>query len=115
MNNIPVIALKSKVKENRFLAAGLDAGDWSDPELDVTLKDIRNAYLIWRLDFTRPTDEDLEEHKEMSRKHKQFMQEKFGDDAIVSFDVDEWLKYYKPVHLEISQEEFEHVKGIAGL
>jgi len=115
MRKIPVIALKNKSKENRFLAASMDVGDWDDPELDVALVDIGNAFLIWRKDLTQPTDEDLENVKEGSIQHKKYMVEKFGEDAIVSFDVEEWLKHYEPIHLEITEEQFEIAKDNAEL
>lgn len=110
---IPVIALKNKLKENRFLAANMDVGDWEDPDLDVAIDDIGNAFLIWRKDLTKPTDEDLENVKEASARHKKYMFDKFGENAIVSYDVEEWLKHYDPVDLEITKEQFEQAKEIA--
>lgn len=115
MRKIPVIALKNKSKENRFLAANMDVGDWSDPELDVALDDIGNAFLIWRKDLTQPTNDDLEDVKRGSIQHKKYMIEKYGKDAIVSYDVEEWLKYYEPIYLEITKEQFEIAKGNAEL
>jgi hypothetical protein len=110
---IPVMAFKSKSKENRFLAANIDVGDWSDPDLDVLLDNIENASLIWRKDLTKPTDKDLNKLKELSAEHKKHMIEKFGDNAMISFDVEEWLKHYDPVHLEITRKQFNHAKEIA--
>lgn len=115
MRKIPVIALKNKSKENRFLAANMDVGDWDDLELDVALDDIGNAFLIWRKDLEKPTEEDLENVKQGSIQHKKYMIEKYGKDAIVSFDVEEWLKYYEPIHLEITEEQFEIAKYNAEL
>jgi len=115
MRKIPVIALKNKSKENRFLAANMDVGDWSDPELDVSLDDIENGFLIWRKDLEKPTEEDLENVKEESARHKKYMLEKFGKAAIVSYDVEGWLKHYEPIHLEITEEQFEIAKDNAEL
>lgn len=109
---IPVIALKNKSKENRFLAAHMDVGDWEDPELDVTLNDIGNAFLIWRKDLTQPTEKDVEEVKQDSIQYKKYMIEKFGKSAMISYDVEEWLKHYEPINLEISAEQFELLKKI---
>jgi hypothetical protein len=115
MRKIPVIALKNKSKENRFLAANMDVGDWDDPELDVALDDIENAFLIWKYDLTQPTDEALNVLKEESARHKKYMIDKFGDNAMVSFDVEEWLKYYEPIHLEITEEQLDKAKKNAEL
>lgn len=112
MKSIPVIVLKNKSKENRYLAASMDVGDWDDPDLDVTQDEIQNAFMIWRKDLTKPTEEDLALVKEESEAHKKYMNEKFGKEAVVSYDVEKWLKYYEPVHLEITKEQYEHARNL---
>jgi hypothetical protein len=59
MNTIPVIVLKNKLKEDRYLASSIDVGDWEDPDLDVTLNDIESAFIVWRKDFKKPNEEDV--------------------------------------------------------
>ncbi|WP_445506826.1 hypothetical protein [Niallia sp. 03190] len=113
MKTVPVIALKNKSKENRYLAANMDVGDWSDPELDVSIDEIGNAFLIWRKDLSKPTEKDIDEVKAASEAYKKFMFEKFGENAIVSFDFEKLLKEYDPVDLEITREQFEQAKEIA--
>ena len=108
MNKIPVIAFKNKSKESRFLAASLDVGDWSDEDLDVSIEDIENAFMIWRKDLSAPNEQDVESLKAESAAHKKIMRDKFGPDAMVSFDMEEILNFYDPVHLEITKEQYEH-------
>ncbi|MFS0560118.1 hypothetical protein AB1K91_05215 [Terribacillus sp. 179-K 1B1 HS] len=112
---IPVIAFKNKNKDNRYLAASMDAGDWSDEDLDVTLRDIGCAYLVWREDLSKPDQADIEQLLESSRKYKQFMKDNFGDDAMVSFDVDGWLEMYDPVKLEITEKQLQQAKEMGEL
>lgn len=107
---IPVMAFKNKSKENRFLALSIDHGDFNDPELDVSLDNVEDAFLIYREDLTKPTDKDLDNVKAESEAHKKYLLDKFGENAFSSFDVEEWLKHYDPVHLEITQEQFEMAK-----
>ncbi|KAB8139286.1 hypothetical protein F9U64_01285 [Gracilibacillus oryzae] len=107
---IPVIAFKNKAKEDRYLANGPDAGDWDDEELDVHIDDIQNAFLIWRIDKTKPTQEDLENIIKESREHKQNMIERFGDASLISYDVEKWLEDYEAAWIEITKEQLEASK-----
>lgn len=113
MSKIPVMVLKNKSKENRFLAASMDAGDWDDPDLDVTKENIKNAFMVWRKDLSPTTEKDLEQLKSDSAAYKKLMIKKFGDDAIISFDVEKWLEHYDPVHLEITKSDFERARNLA--
>lgn len=110
MKTIPVIAFKNKAKDNRFLCNGPDAGDWSDEELDVHIDDIQNAFMIWRKDFSKPNQSDVDNLLEESKMHKKNMKARFGDSATISFDVEEWLEHYEPINIEITQEQFEEVE-----
>ncbi|WP_163538279.1 hypothetical protein [Gracilibacillus sp. YIM 98692] len=110
MNTIPVIAFKNKAKKDRFLSNGPDAGDWSDDDLDVSVSEIENAFMIWRGDLTKPTDKDVEALKEESKAHKNFMLDQYGTDAVINFDVEQWLEQYEPVNLEITKEQWELAK-----
>jgi hypothetical protein len=112
MSKIPVMVLKNKSKEDRYLAASMDVGDWSDEDLDLKIDEIENAFMVWRKDLSKPTDQDLEQLKKESAAHKKFMIEKFGDDALISYDVEKWLEYYEPIHLEITEEQFEHARDL---
>lgn len=112
MGKVPVIAFKNKSKEDRYLAQSMDVGDWEDPDLDVDGKEIENAYMIWRNDLTKPTEQDFESVKAASAAHKKYMLDRFGPDAMVSFDMEEILKIYEPVHLEITQEQYKHALSL---
>jgi hypothetical protein len=106
---VPVMALKNKSKENRYLAASIDVGDWSDEDLDVSIDDIENAFMIWKKDFSKPNEQDVDQLKAESEAYKKMMVGKFGKDAIISFDVEKWLQFYEPVNIEITREQFENV------
>lgn len=113
MKKIPVIAFKNKSKESRYLAASMDVGDWSDEDLDVSVEDIENAFMIWKNDLSNPSDQDVEVLKAESAAHKKIMREKFGPDAMVTLDMEEILKFYEPVHLEITKDQHDHALEIA--
>lgn len=91
----------------------MELGDWDDKNLDVTINNIECAFLIWRTDFSKPNERDIEKLKAESAEYKKFMLEKFGNDAIISFDVEKWLEYYEPVHLEITREQYEQARELA--
>lgn len=112
MKTVPVIVLKNKSKENRYLAASIDVGDWEDPDLDVKIDEIEHAFMIWNKNLTKPTEQDLENVKAVSAAHKKIMIDKFGPDAMVSFDMEEILKIYEPVHLEITKDQYEHALSL---
>ncbi|WP_077623824.1 hypothetical protein [Sediminibacillus massiliensis] len=113
MNKIPVIAFKNKSKDERYLAASMDVGDWSDEELDVSINEIENAMMIWREDLSKPDEQDVDNLITLSEAHKKFLKDKFGDDAYVSFDVKAWLEIYEPINLDITSEQFEHAFDLA--
>lgn len=112
MDTIPVIALKNKSKEGRYLAAHMDVGDWDDPDLDVEIDEIENAFLIYREDLSKPGEKDIEQLKAESETYKKFMFDKFGEDALVTFDMEKWLQVYEPVHLEITREQLEYARDL---
>lgn len=103
---IPVMLLKNKAKDEHFLASGVDFIDEGDPDGDVTLKYVENAFAIVRNDFQAPTNEDLERVKAMSVEHKKNMIAKFGEHAVVFYDVEKWLQSYKPINVEITLEQY---------
>ncbi|WP_182200110.1 hypothetical protein [Paraliobacillus salinarum] len=107
MKTVSVIAFKNKDKDNRFLSNGMDAGDWSDEDLDVHIDNIENAFMIWRKDFSKPTENDVDDLLKQSQAHKKLMIKRFGDDAIINFDVENWLIQYEPINLEITKEQFQ--------
>lgn len=111
-NMVPVIVLKNKNKDNRYLASHMDFGDWEDPDLDVTFDNIDCAYMIWREDLSLPDASDVEEVRKFSEIHKKYMIDKFGEDAFVSFDFEEILKVYEPQNIEISYGTFEIAKDL---
>ncbi|MEK3756781.1 hypothetical protein MHB73_21310 [Bacillus sp. FSL K6-6483] len=107
---IPVIVFKSKSKQDRYLAVNPDAGDWSDPDLDVSIKDIERARMIVRDDLTKPDASDVEAWRRFTNGFKKAMRKNYGYDAPISFDVELWLKHYEPVNIELTQEQFEAAK-----
>lgn len=109
---VSVMVLKNKSKENRYLAASPDDGDWEDPDLDVTLEDIENGYMIWRNDFSPPTEKEFEAAKKTFAEYKRVMQERFGPDAFIGLDFDQVVKDYEPVNIEISLDQFEYAKHL---
>ncbi|CDQ41486.1 hypothetical protein [Virgibacillus salexigens] len=102
---IPAIAFKNKNKIDRYLSNGLDAGDWSDEDLEVAHESLEDAFLIIREDHSVPTDEDVEALIEESKAYKKFMIDKFGDN-LISFDVEKWLEHYEPVLVELTEEQY---------
>lgn len=111
-NMVPVIVLKNKTKDNRYLASHMDFGDWEDPDLDVTFDNIDCAYMIWRDDLSVPDALDVEEVRKFSEIHKKYMLDKFGEDTFVSFDFEEILKVYEPKNVEIPYGTFEIAKDL---
>lgn len=111
---IPVMVLRNKTNPERYLAADADVGDWDDENLDVTMAEIQNAYMIIRKDLAVPTAADFEEHKSFQAKWKQMMIEKFGDDAFISLDFDAVCEHYEPINIEITQEQYEYAKELNG-
>lgn len=109
---VPVIVLRNKVNQDRFLAANMDVGDWDDENLDIKMDDIQNAYMIVRNDLQPVTQEDFENHKKMHADYKKAMIERYGDNAFISLDFEEVLKAYEPVKIEITQEQYEYAKSL---
>lgn len=112
MNNVPVMVLRNKTNAERFLAADIDVGDWDDPNLDVTLKDIQNAYMIIRKDLSVPTEADFEEHKNIHAEHKRVLTEKFGSNTLISLDFEGACEAYEPINIEITQEQYNQAKEL---
>ena len=109
---VPVIVLRNKVNQDRYLAANMDVGDWDDENLDITMDDIQNAYMIVRNDLQPVTKEDFENHKQLHADHKKNMIDKYGDNAFISLDFEGVCEAYEPVNIEITQEQYEHAKSL---
>jgi hypothetical protein len=105
---IPVMVLRNKTNSERYLAACMEVGDWSDENLDVTINNIQNAYIIVRKDLAAPTSEDFEEHKASHIEFNRHMIEKFGDSAFISLDFEGVCEAYEPVNIEISYEQYKY-------
>lgn len=103
---VPVIVLKHKQKEGRYLAADIDVADFSDPDGDVTMDDIQDAFIIVRNDRQKPGQLEIDEVIAHSEAHKTYMHEKFGDRASVSYDVAKWLETYEPVNIDMPVDKF---------
>jgi hypothetical protein len=113
VNMIMAIVLRNKTNQDRYLAASMDVGDWEDENLDVTIDHIQNAYLIIRKDLSIPTIADFEEHKTLHARHKQYMIDKFGEDALIGLDFEGACEHYEPVNIEITQEQYDYSKELA--
>ncbi|CAM4100348.1 hypothetical protein L1N85_10850 [Paenibacillus alkaliterrae] len=112
MNKIPVMVLRNKTNADRYLAANIDVGDWDDENLDVTMNDIQNAYMIVRKDLAVPTVSDFEEHKDYHAKWKQILTKKYGNDAFISMDFEGVCEAYEPINIEITKEQYEYAKEL---
>lgn len=106
ITTIPVIVLKHRNKEGRYLANGIDCTDWSDPDGDVTMEDIENAFIIVRDDRSKPDLTDVQKLRAESAAYKKYMIERYGEDAIVNFDVERWLVDYDPINIDMPVEKF---------
>lgn len=113
MNKVPVMVLRNKTNPSRYLAASMDVGDWEDENLDVTIKDIQNAYLIVRKDLTVPTIADFEEHRALHAVWKKALIKQYGDDACISLDFEGVCEHYEPVNIEITQEQYDYSRELA--
>lgn len=112
MTSVPVIVLKHKQKEGRYLAAYIKLADWSDPDGDVTMDDIQNAFFIVRNDRQKPGQADIDEAVSASESYKAYMKDKFGDKAVISYDVAKWLETYEPVNIDMPADKFNEVAYI---
>jgi len=101
LSDVPVIVLKNRSKEGRYLAESADLGDWGDEDLDVTMDDIENAFIIVRDDYTVPDFTDVENKQQEFAIYKSMLQETFGSNAFISFDFEEALKHYEPINITI--------------
>ena len=110
--SIPVMVLRNKTNPERYLAASADVGDWEDENLDVTLSDIQNAYMIIRKDLEVPTAVDFEDHKNWHVELKRVLSEKFGPDPFMSLDFEAACEHYEPVNIEIEQWQYEYAKQL---
>ncbi len=101
LSDVPVIVLKNRSKEGRYLAESSDLGDWDDEDLDVTMEDIENAFIIVRDDYTEPNSEDVVKKRLEFEAYKLMVQKTFGTDAFIGLDFEEALKHYDPVNIII--------------
>jgi hypothetical protein len=106
------MVLRNKVNPDRYLASSMDVGDWDDENLDVKIDSIQNAYVIVRKDLSVPTLEDFEEHRKIHGEHKRVMIEKYGESACISMDFEGVCEHYKPVNIEITQQQYELAKEL---
>jgi len=107
---IPVIVLQKKDDESKYLASDIEYGDH---EGNVTIDNIKEAYLIVRHhDLMKPTQDDFEAHKQMHAEHKKFMHERFGENAFIGLDFEGVCEAYEPVNIEITQEQYKYAQSL---
>jgi len=108
MERVPVMVMRNKTNPDRYLASSMEVGDWDDENLDVTMNDIQNAYMIVRQDLSAPTAKDFEEHQMLHAEHKRILTAKFGKDPFISLDFDGVCEAYEPINIEITKEQYEY-------
>lgn len=106
ISSVPVIVLKHKDKEGRYLAADIDVADFNDPDGDVTIDDIQDAFIIVRNDRQKPGQADIDDVVAHSEAHKAYMIKNYGEKAFISYDVAKWLETYEPVNIDMPVNKF---------
>jgi len=106
ISTIPVIVLKHRGKEGRYLVADIEVADCNDIDGDVTMDDIQNAFIIVRNDRQKPGQPEIDEVVAHSEAHKAYMRKHYGDKAVISYDVAKWLETYEPVHIDMPVDKF---------
>jgi hypothetical protein len=112
MDKVSVMVMRNKSNAERYLAANADVGDWDDENLDVTIADIQNAYMIVRKDNAVPTTADFEEHKKWHLAVKSYLTEKYGPSRFISLDFEAVCEHYEPVNVEITQEQLQYAQEL---
>ena len=112
MEKVPVMVLRNKTNPDRYLASSADVGDWEDENLDVTIENIQNAYIIVRKDLAVPAQADFEEQVNWHAEHKRRMIERFGENAFIGLDFEAVCEHYEPVNIEITQEQYEYALAL---
>ncbi|MFF5993688.1 hypothetical protein AAGS61_02885 [Lysinibacillus sp. KU-BSD001] len=103
---IPVMLLKNKENEGRFLAASIEHQDFNDPNGDVTIDSVANAYVIHRKDHKAPTKEDIDEILKESDAYVAKMIELYGPGALISYNFRNWLDKYELYNHEVDLATF---------
>lgn len=106
ISTVPVIVLKHKEKEGRYLTADIDVADFSDPDGDITMEDIQDAFIIVRNDRQKPGQLEIDDVLAHSEAHKAYMRGNHGDKAFISYDVAKWLETYEPVNIDMPVDKF---------
>lgn len=109
LTKIPVMLLKNKNKDDRFLAISIEHADFTDPDGDVLLDDIVNAHVIHRADNQPPTEKDIDEILVASNAYIEKMHALFGPDAFISLDFSEVLEKYEPFSTEVDFATFNRI------
>ncbi|WYP24769.1 hypothetical protein NSQ54_10510 [Alkalihalobacillus sp. FSL W8-0930] len=111
--NVPVIVFKNKSRDDRYLASSMDEGDCNDENLDISLDNIQSGFMLWRPDLQTPPDQsDVESLRAGSEALKKHVRDRYGSDSAVSFDVENWLKYYDPVNIVVTRDQFDYAKQL---
>lgn len=110
--SVPVIVLKHKQKEGRYLVADIADADRSDPDGDVTMDNIQKAFFIVRKDRQKPGQAEIDRVVSLSEMHKKHIKDKFGDNEYIRFDVAKWLETYEPVNIDMPADKFNEAAYI---
>ncbi|MFP3813754.1 hypothetical protein, partial [Bacillus sp. SIMBA_005] len=63
-------------------------------------------FIIVRDDRSKPDLTDVQKLRAESAAYKKYMIERYGEDAIVNFDVERWLVDYDPINIDMPVEKF---------
>lgn len=114
ISSVPVIVLKHRNKDGRYLASEIELADFDDPDGDVLMDDIENAFIIVRNDRQKPGQVDIDDVVAHSEAHKAYMIKTYGPDAMVSYDVKKWLETYESVNIDMPTDKFNQAAELNG-
>ena len=104
---VDVLVWENKENEGRYLAASMEYGDESDPNLDNGIDRIGYCMIATS---KNPQSNNLESLvasvKNNLETHEKMITDNFGSDAFVSFRYSELVKHYTPKMISIPYSKF---------